>query len=104
MNENINSLLTAYPLDRVTVSLVDSSNMQNRINQLSDSNNPQNLENAISGNFMTCFIVKLSDTSQLDGQAKDGIAKETFCLETTKAAINWIIAIDRFRSCELRVL
>lgn len=102
MNENINSLMTAYPLDRLTVSLVDSSNMQDRINKLPTNGNAP--ESAISGSYMTCFVMRLNDKPQTDGQSQDGTPKETFCLETQKAAINWIIAIDRFRSCELRVL
>lgn len=61
MNENINSLMTAYPLDRLTVSIVDSANIQERINRMpTNTNDP---ENVLSGNFMTCFVVRLSDTA-----------------------------------------
>lgn len=49
---------------------------------------------------MTCFVMSLKSTAQ----AQDGTDKETFCLETAKATINWITAIEHFKSCELRVL
>ena len=66
--------------------MVDTTGMQERLNRLLPGSKSIP-EQAVAGNYMTCFIIQFKQDSG------DINSKETLCLETTKAAINWIVAI-----------
>jgi len=57
MNENINSLLTAYPLSKIEPKMVDTTGMQERLNRLLPGSKSIP-EQAVAGNYMTCFIIQ----------------------------------------------